>query len=129
MEFEFVVYGNPKGKARPRFTKTGAVYTPKETKEYESMVSRAYLNSGGINFGELPIKLSVLAVLRKAMSNKKKFATIKPDLDNIEKIVLDGLNGIAFKDDKQVIDIHTKKRYCKDGEVPVLAVRVSSVDE
>ena len=39
------------------------------------------------------------------------------------------MNGIAFKDDKQVIDSHTQKRYCKDGEVPVLAVRVSSVDE
>lgn len=59
---------------------------------------------------------------------RKKFATIKPDLDNIEKIVLDGLNGIAFKDDKQVIDSHTKKRYCRDGEAPVLAVRVSSVE-
>ena len=71
MEFEFVVYGNPKGKARPRFTKTGAVYTPKETKEYERMVSQAYLDSGGINFGELPIKLSVLAVLRKHRAIKR----------------------------------------------------------
>ena len=126
MEFEFVVYGDPKGKARPRFTKTGAVYTPKETKEYEHMVTQAYLDSGGINFGEQPINLLVSAVLRKAKSNKKKSATTKPDLDNIIKAVLDGLNGVAFKDDKQVIDIRAKKRYCTDGEAPVLAVRISS---
>ena len=35
---EFVVSGQPIGKGRPRFTKTGRVYTPQKTKEYETRV-------------------------------------------------------------------------------------------
>lgn len=29
----------------------------------------------------------------------------KPDVDNILKAVLDALNGVAYKDDKQVIEV------------------------
>ena len=35
----------------------------------------------------------------------------RPDLDNIIKSVLDGLNGHAFKDDGQVVGIHAVKLY------------------
>ena len=42
--------------------------------------------------------------------------TVKPDIDNIVKIVLDGLNGVAFTDDKQVIEIQAQKCYVFDDE-------------
>ena len=32
-EIEFVVYGRPKGKGRPRFTMDGHAYTPQTTKQ------------------------------------------------------------------------------------------------
>lgn len=35
----------------------------------------------------------------------------KPDIDNILKIVLDGLNGVAYADDKQVIEVRCRKFY------------------
>ena len=34
----FIVYGEPKGKGRPRFTKNGRAYTPVTTQEYENAV-------------------------------------------------------------------------------------------
>ena len=37
--------------------------------------------------------------------------TKKPDLDNLVKSVLDGLNGIAYVDDNQIIDIEARKEY------------------
>ena len=37
--------------------------------------------------------------------------TKKPDLDNVLKAVLDGLNGIAFVDDSQVVNVCMAKHY------------------
>ena len=33
----------------------------------------------------------------------------KPDIDNLCKMVMDGLNGIAWNDDAQVCEIHATK--------------------
>ena len=35
----------------------------------------------------------------------------KPDLDNLEKSVLDALNGHAWDDDNQISDLSSRKRY------------------
>lgn len=35
----------------------------------------------------------------------------KPDADNIGKIILDALNGIAYADDNQVTQLNIKKNY------------------
>ena len=35
--------------------------------------------------------------------------TLKPDADNIAKIICDGLNGIAYKDDKQIVSLTVLK--------------------
>ena len=42
--------------------------------------------------------------------------TKKPDIDNIVKIILDSLNGIAFKDDNQITKIEVEKAYTFDEE-------------
>ena len=38
-------------------------------------------------------------------------ATKKPDIDNVIKSVLDGLNGVAYEDDKQVVKLTANKYY------------------
>lgn len=50
----------------------------------------------------------------------------KPDIDNILKVVLDGLNGIAYKDDKQVVLTQCKKFYTAKNSLPGLLVYVHS---
>lgn len=43
MIINFKVLGKPRGKGRPRFSsRSGAVYTPRETREYEKRIARAY---------------------------------------------------------------------------------------
>ena len=37
--------------------------------------------------------------------------TKKPDIDNIIKAVLDALNGVAYKDDTQVVQVMATKKY------------------
>ena len=53
--------GEPKGKARPRVTKTHT-YTPQSTVEYEKLVSLSYRNEAkGKTFGDKPIYLTINA--------------------------------------------------------------------
>ena len=41
------------------------------------------------------------------------------------KIVMDGLNGIAYPDDKQITDAHVKKRYSSEPRVEVVLMEVA----
>jgi Holliday junction resolvase RusA-like endonuclease len=53
------------------------------------------------------------------MIAEKVYPTIKPDFDNIEKIVADSLLKLAFDDDKQIVESHTFKRYSERPRVDV----------
>lgn len=67
--------------------------------------------ANGYSFGEEPLRISITAFFKKAKSNKNIYTTKKPDVDNIAKIVLDGLNVVAYNDDSQVIYISAAKVY------------------
>lgn len=45
----------------------------------------------------------------------------KPDIDNLEKFYLDCANGILWKDDKQIIEIYSKKIY---GQIPYVQIDI-----
>ena len=49
----------------------------------------------------------------------------KPDLDNIAKIVLDSLNGLAYKDDRQVVSLKIEKHY---ADKPLVKVELYEVE-
>ena len=59
----------------------------------------------------------------KSWSKKRKneaagcYHTSKPDLDNLQKALLDAMNGIVFEDDSQVADIRAVKRYTITGGI------------
>ena len=130
----FTIKGEPRGKGRPRFTKTGRVYTPTETAQYESLVGLSYRNSArGYKFTS-PVRVTIKAFQKPPKKSKKVvedmlngriLPTKKPDLDNIAKIVLDGLNKVAWDDDTQVIEMMVTKRY---SEEPLVAVIIEEID-
>lgn len=117
---KFVVAGVIKGKARPRFSGRGGyvrTYTPETTRDYENLIRRSYTQQSNKKYeGALSIKID--AFFKKNKRNKKVANTIyvlkKPDGDNIVKVVLDALNGIAYDDDKQVSKIEITKLYSDD---------------
>lgn len=49
----------------------------------------------------------------------------KPDRDNLDKSVLDALNGVAWGDDSQVCAGELVKRYPREGERVGVSVRIS----
>lgn len=131
MTITVTVPGDPVAKGRPRFTRTGQSYTPAKTKKFENLVRLAYsLQQPDRKPAEGPIELTVCAYFRIPTSwSKKKQAEAateqmkkisKPDLDNCLKAVQDGLNGVAWLDDAQVSDTHTKKRYSRKPRVDII---------
>ena len=120
--YELTVAGPPVGKGRPRFTKAGIAYTPGKTANYENLIRLAFCEKYGEDApSEEPVEIQVDGYfpIAKSWTKKKKVMaliglmknTSKPDLDNIIKSALDGLNGVAFQDDKQVWRIIASKRY------------------
>jgi Holliday junction resolvase RusA-like endonuclease len=51
---------------------------------------------------------------------------VKPDWDNVGKIVCDALNGVAWHDDAQIVDAHVEKRY---GIEPMVCVVIEMAGE
>ena len=93
---------------------------------YEAQIAKAYKSAAnGFSFGDKPVEIWITAVMPKAKTSKKEYPTIKPDIDNIQKAVFDGLNGIAYNDDKQILATTVHKCFCiLDNEQPRILVTV-----
>lgn len=134
MIYEFEVPGKIIGKGRPRLnTYTGSVYTPTRTKDYESLVQQYFmLKYPRFKPFEGRVKVEIDALFEIPKSTKKEDKelmlqnkinpTKKPDIDNIVKIILDAMNGVAFKDDIQITKLDVEKVY---GNQEIIKVRIS----
>ena len=128
-----------KGKGRPRFARRGAhvaTYTPDSTVAYEQAVQLAYQAAGGrLHDGAVAVRITAHQALppratkaQRAAAERGEISPIrKPDLDNIVKIVLDALNGAAYRDDTQVLQLDARKIYTA-GE-SYITVTVGTLDE
>ncbi len=120
---EFIVEGEPQGKARPRFSRrSGTVYTPAKTAKYEKEIRQSFLAAGGkmIPAGSyVAVTVDAYFKIPKSYTKRKRLECEhnikrpdkKPDIDNVLKAVLDALNKVAYADDKQVIGIVCRKWY------------------
>lgn len=135
MTRHFIVTGPARGKGRARSTKSGHHYTPKETRLYEAHVRDCYLRehpdaapmTGPVCLVVLEARLRPATHLRKDGSRRASapiYPVSRPDLDNIVKSILDGLNGIAWVDDAQVVEIRASKEY---GDEAFVGVRIKGL--
>lgn len=144
----FTVPGVPRGKGRAKSSsrigrdpRTGAArvftrhYTPEATAAYESLVKLAAARAmagrppytGAIRMDMeivLPIPQSWSGVRKRRAAAGEIAPTVKPDADNVEKAVKDGLNGVVYCDDTQVVQDSKRKIY---GTVPGVTVVVSEL--
>lgn len=130
IEYLFTVPGNPRGKQRPRATRQGRMYTPKETVIYENLIKHEFISKyPETEPTERPLILKICAdyPIPESWSKSKKIDAIemrifpkKPDWDNVGKVVSDALNGIAYVDDSQVFYSNVLKRYSTRPRLTVL---------
>lgn len=108
-----IIHMRPKSKDRPRMTKTGHTYTTKATRQYEEAFAAEYK---GPCFAEGHLRVKLIFDIHKTVvviepiENLFTESKLRGDIDNYAKSVLDALNGVAFKDDKQVVVLELEKK-------------------
>jgi Holliday junction resolvase RusA-like endonuclease len=129
----FKVDADPVGKQRARYAKRGnfvQTYTPDKTRNYESLIKEAAIEAMGTSEPlETPVTLYlyIRAPIPKSLPKKRIEACLnglekpikKPDASNVLKSVEDAMNGVVYKDDSQIVNIHVSKVYSSVSGVDV----------
>jgi Holliday junction resolvase RusA-like endonuclease len=112
------------------------MYTPKKTSdEEERIASIAKAAMTGMQPIAWPVSVSIQIRhgIRKSWTKIKQenarlnkiVPTIKSDMDNVIKLYFDALNGIAWIDDVQVVNVIASKRF---AELPCVQMRIIPLD-
>ena len=130
MRYKIEIYEKAIGKERPRYSaKTHRMYTPTRTSTFEEKVKSAFLSK--YNIQTEPTEKPLEAIIKvyfeapKSFSKKKRISLMytpydkKPDCDNLAKTILDALNGLAYKDDKQITYLSIEKSYGEENKIEV----------
>lgn len=139
LTLSFRIPGDPIAKARPEAASWGGkarVYTPTRSKNFEYLVKLAAQEHMGtrtpldvpllIGIGYyLSIPASASLVRQQEMRDGRRMPTTKPDLDNLVKATLDGMNKVVYRDDVYICDLIVSKRYSAE---PCTLVRVEVLD-
>ncbi|SDX53372.1 Holliday junction resolvase RusA (prophage-encoded endonuclease) [Nitrosomonas oligotropha] len=133
-EVQFVVPGNPVGKGRHKTARRGKFlthYTPEKTANYESLVAHAaHVAMAGRSLiaGPVYVEMDIRFQIPASWSKKKQkqaaegliSATKKPDCSNVQKSIEDGMNGVVYVDDVQIVKGTQSKRYAETPGVVVI---------
>jgi Holliday junction resolvase RusA-like endonuclease len=121
----FKIPGEPMSKQRHRTTKTGRTYTPEQTVNYENLIKYTYMSLENREFWDnetMQVTIIALFSIPKSFSKSRvkmcmggAIAPSTKDCDNIAKIVCDGLNNIAYTDDKHICGLNVVKIYTEDN--------------
>lgn len=101
----FTIDGEPVSKARARFTSYGSktrTYTPEKTKEAEAQIAWAFLVAARGHKIDPTATYGVAAEFHYVKRQRR-------DVDNMLKLVCDGLNTVAWADDNQVTEVFGRK--------------------
>ena len=115
--WSFTVPGIPVAKGRPRVTIRGGrprAYTPEKTEKYENLVRLAFREEfpdAEPAAGPISMVIRAYFPVPKSYSKKKKQLAVVGLLDNIQKAIQDGLNGVAFADDSQIVEYKAMKGF------------------
>lgn len=124
-------------KARPRVIRNGNKtwgMTPRKTKDFESYVklaTRAQIKEK--IHGAVAVKILIKKKPPKTWSQKRKkeaidgeiLATAKPDVDNYAKSIIDGMSGVAFRDDSFITELTVKKQYAATAGATIEITAIS----
>lgn len=95
----------PQVKQRPRMTRRGKAYTPIKTHLAENVIGEGWTGpkfEGAIYMEVEFTKDSSVVTVGILDAGSYPPSPLRGDIDNYLKLVMDGLNGIAYEDDNQI---------------------------
>jgi len=116
---------DPVPASRPRVTRWGTYYGKKYTNFKMDMNELLDDYTEPILNGLLRCQIKLEIPLPKSYSIKKKnalegkYCDNNSDVDNYAKGVMDALNGIVYKDDRQIVELIIGKKWAKCGKIVV----------
>jgi Holliday junction resolvase RusA-like endonuclease len=132
---KFKVKIKPMGKASVRVTKFNT-YIPDTSRNFMNTIAWEFRKAfKGHKLIVNPISLTIRATFEPPTSWSKKkrllalegkYRAKKPDSSNIIKGVEDALNGVAYKDDNQVVILHIEKWYGEEDSVEIEIVELNN---
>lgn len=137
----FICVGKVKGKQRPKVAVRGTyahAYTPQQTVDYENYIKLCYLDKYADNpllKGALTVSIQAYYKIPSSFSKQKRenalkgliMPTVKPDIDNVIKVVCDALNSVAYTDDNQICSINCIKKYGEDEKLIINLAELENV--
>ena len=77
-----------------------------------------------------PLVLSLEFYLPRPRGKPKRiiYPDVRPDADNLAKVIKDLMKGTVYKDDAQIIDLHVYKRYATITGVKITISRPQTED-
>ncbi len=133
-----MIIGKPMAWPRPRFA-NGRGFLPKPYKEWKKNFQASLIQSlrvaGWPRASEK--KFAVRCVFAFKMHyrhpsdglNYRFCGDHVGDVDNLLKAILDGMNGIVFADDRQVVEVIARKIHVEDGQLPWTSIAVEEARE
>lgn len=129
----------PVEQARPRATRMGRgirLYDPKKVSVYKkqlAMMCRFQYKQAPLS-GPLKVEIKFFRHVQSSVSKKERNLrlsgshrpVVKPDTDNYIKSTLDGLNGLLWEDDNQIVDLIAHKYY---SDNPRVEIEVTQLNE
>ena len=129
----------PVEQARPRATRMGRgirLYDPKKVSVYKKqlgMMCRFQYKQAPLA-GPLKVEINFFRHVQSSVSKKERKLrlsgshrpVVKPDTDNYIKSTLDGLNGLLWEDDNQIVDLIAHKYY---SDNPRVEIEVTQLNE
>ena len=129
----------PVEQARPRATRMGRgirLYDPKKVSVYKkqlAMMCKFQYKQAPLA-GPLKVEINFFRHVQSSVSKKERKLrlsgshrpVVKPDTDNYIKSTLDGLNGLLWEDDNQIVDLIAHKYY---SDNPRVEIEVTQLNE
>lgn len=126
----FVYEGELVAKERPRKGNNGKFFTPKRTRDFEKAVAEwGKLCLAGRDPFPYPIRVR-LHIYEPTMDPDKVLHSqcgltyaVDKDIDNFAKSILDGLNGVMWKDDGQLCDLNIVREFSHEPRFGLMVAR------
>ena len=109
---EIIVPGIPVSKLRARITRRGFAYTPRKTAVFENRVALCACRRRPNTPFDCALSVDITFYFPKPKSRKKyPYPSVKPDIENCTKSVIDALEGMIYTNDSRIVDLNIRKRY------------------